>query len=203
MAKFSALGFFRSQFTRLPPVYHVNLTGKTVVVTGSNVGLGLETAKYFARMNPANLILAVRSKSKGNAALAGSFIFPLFTGSCVNLSRIEIQQETGYTGGKVMILDLGNFASISAFAAAFQEEHDRLDVLVCNAGVETFDYETSKDGWETTYASIFFPSHTILKFGGQDSSQSFGYNTCFPLTTPFPRANSTEIRNKAASHSCH
>jgi retinol dehydrogenase 12 len=165
MAKPSALDFLRSQFTKLPPVHHVDLTGQTVVVTGSNVGLGLEAAKYFARMNPANLILAVRSKSNRKVMQHSQVrSFTLYAGRWANLSRVEIQHETGYEGGKVMILDLGDFASVSAFAATFEKEHDRLDILVCNAGVETFDYETSKDGWETTYVSnlLSVPRHLDL-----------------------------------------
>jgi retinol dehydrogenase 12 len=150
MAKASRLDWLRSQFTTLPPVYHVDLTGQTVVVTGSNIGLGLEAAKHFARMNPANLILAVRSKPKGDAALAGALIVLSHAESCSNLGYTDIQKETGYTGGKVMILDLGDFASVSSFASAFEKEHDRLDVLVCNAAVGTFEYETTKDGWEST-----------------------------------------------------
>jgi retinol dehydrogenase-12 len=69
MAKYSLIQSTRTQFVKLPPVHHVDLTGQTVVVTGSNVGLGLETARHFARMNPANLILAVRNKQKGDNAV--------------------------------------------------------------------------------------------------------------------------------------
>jgi retinol dehydrogenase-12 len=74
MTQFSVVDFIRSQFLTLPPVHTVDLTGQTVVVTGSNVGLGLEAAKHLARMNPAHLIMAVRTKSKGDAALAGESI---------------------------------------------------------------------------------------------------------------------------------
>jgi retinol dehydrogenase-12 len=41
------------------------------MVTGSNVGLGLEAAKHFARMNPKRLVMAVRNHAKGEKALEG------------------------------------------------------------------------------------------------------------------------------------
>ncbi|KAF8903502.1 short-chain dehydrogenase [Gymnopilus junonius] len=61
--------FIKSQWTTLPPAAKVDLTGKTVIITGANVGLGFEAAKHFARMNPEKLILACRNKAKGEAAL--------------------------------------------------------------------------------------------------------------------------------------
>jgi retinol dehydrogenase 12 len=170
MAKNSRLDWIRSQLTTLPPVYHVDLRGQTVVVTGSNIGLGLEAAKYFARMNPANLIIAVRSKSKGDAALAGTFISPSRMESRTNFESPEIQMETGYTGGKVMILDLGDFASVSSFVTAFEKDHDRLDVLVCNAGVGTLEYDATKNGWESTYVAISLLSGVILSLLFQNPS---------------------------------
>jgi NADPH:quinone reductase-like Zn-dependent oxidoreductase len=71
MAKFSFIRFVRSQLSKTPPVPVADLTGKTVVVTGANIGLGFEAAKHFARMNPAKVVIACRSEAKGAAALAG------------------------------------------------------------------------------------------------------------------------------------
>ncbi len=63
------LDFVYGQWAPVPPVVTEDLAGKTVVVTGANTGLGFETTKHFARMNPERLILACRSQQRGEAAL--------------------------------------------------------------------------------------------------------------------------------------
>ena len=55
----------------VPPVARADLTGKTVMVIGANIGLGFEATKHFARMKPARLILACRSEAKAKAAIQG------------------------------------------------------------------------------------------------------------------------------------
>jgi NAD(P)-dependent dehydrogenase (short-subunit alcohol dehydrogenase family) len=57
-------------------------------------------------------------------------------------------QETGFTRGEVRLVDLLNFKSVTSFADAFEAEHERLDILVCNAGMFSPDYEVSADGHE-------------------------------------------------------
>jgi len=72
--KFTTFDFIRGQLGEtVPPVAKADLKGKTVVVTGANIGIGFETAKHFARMSPAKLIIACRSKSKGEEALKSMF----------------------------------------------------------------------------------------------------------------------------------
>ena len=71
MGQFTFLKFVSHQLWKVDPVVHVDLTGKTVVVVGANVGLGFETAKHFAKMNPKRLVLACRSQEKGQAAIQG------------------------------------------------------------------------------------------------------------------------------------
>ena len=55
-----------------PPLRTANLSGKTVLITGASSGLGLEAAKYFARMKSARLILACRSMERGKKAAEGT-----------------------------------------------------------------------------------------------------------------------------------
>jgi len=124
--------FAAAQWQRQPPVVKADLTGKTVIVLGANIGLGFETAKHFATMNPGRLILACRSQSKGQAAVE------------------KIKADTGFAKAELWIVDLADFASVKQFADKFDREGGRLDILVENAAVAVLDYESTKDGWETT-----------------------------------------------------
>ncbi|KAG1730894.1 hypothetical protein EDB19DRAFT_1739666 [Suillus lakei] len=107
-------------------------TGKTVLVVGANVGIGLEASKHFARMQPARLIIACRSEAKGKAALA------------------EIEWDTGYNGSELWIIDLANFTSVTAFADKFEKEGGDLHILVMNAAITQPVYQPTTDGWEST-----------------------------------------------------
>ena len=65
----SLISFLLIQLT-VPPVLKADLEGKSVMVTGANTGIGLETAKHFARMGPARLIITCRTEQKGQDAVA-------------------------------------------------------------------------------------------------------------------------------------
>jgi len=73
MTKGFFLRFLLEQWARPVPLVTQDLTGKVVLVTGANIGLGFEAAKYFASMNPERLIIACRSEAKGNQAVKGIF----------------------------------------------------------------------------------------------------------------------------------
>lgn len=62
--------FLADQKRHQGPVVKVDLTSKVVIVTGANTGLGFETAKHFASMNPAKLVLACRDPVKGREAVS-------------------------------------------------------------------------------------------------------------------------------------
>jgi NAD(P)-dependent dehydrogenase (short-subunit alcohol dehydrogenase family) len=103
----------------------------TVVVTGGNSGIGLETAAALAGQGR-DVVLAVRDLTKGESAAA------------------EIGRRTGRTP-TVMALDLASLASVRSFAAALHGQTDRLAVLVNNAGVYLAQRRTTEDGFESTF----------------------------------------------------
>ncbi|KAJ7368410.1 hypothetical protein DFH08DRAFT_676159 [Mycena albidolilacea] len=129
------LGFFTfisRQLTKQPPVLKADLTGKTVLVLGANTGLGFEATKHFATMNPARLILACRSQSRGQAALD------------------KLQADTGYSKAELWLVDLADFDSVKQFADRFESDGGRLDILVENAAIAASTYKPTKDGWEAS-----------------------------------------------------
>ncbi len=106
-----------------------DLHGKTYVVTGANSGIGLTTVDQLAKQG-AKVVLACRRVSEGEAAKA------------------KIEQK-GYRGRvEVAQLDLGDLASVRAFAAAFLAKNDTLHGLVNNAGVMNTPAGKTKDGFE-------------------------------------------------------
>ncbi len=111
-----------------------HLTGKTIVVTGGNSGIGYEAALQFARKK-ARTILACRSLDKASAAAA----------------QIIAANPGGVV--EVMELDLSSLASIRNFAEAFHKSHQSLDVLVNNAGVMALPYRKTIDGFEMQFGT--------------------------------------------------
>lgn len=111
--------FLYSQLITSLPYPKGSYSGKTVVVTGSNVGLGKEAARHFARLGCEKLILAVRSVEKGQAA-ADDII------SSTKREKLTVQ---------VWKLDMGSYASVKEFAKRCSTELSRIDIFVANAGV--------------------------------------------------------------------
>jgi NAD(P)-dependent dehydrogenase (short-subunit alcohol dehydrogenase family) len=111
-----------------------DLTGKTIIVTGANCGIGCEAAKEFARKG-AHIILACRNLDKAKAALD------------------QIQAEIPYARAEVVQLDLSSLESVHRFADAFKAKYDRLDVLVNNAGIMWAPYGKTEDGFESQFGT--------------------------------------------------
>ncbi|KAF9874835.1 hypothetical protein CkaCkLH20_07529 [Colletotrichum karsti] len=124
-----AVDFIRSQFKSLPYPTE-DCAGRTVIVTGSNVGLGLEAARHFVRLNAAKVILGVRSTDKGEAA------------------KTDIELTTGKRNViEVWPLDQASFDSVKEFAAR-ADRLPRLDCVVLNASIAT-SKRADAEGWES------------------------------------------------------
>jgi NAD(P)-dependent dehydrogenase (short-subunit alcohol dehydrogenase family) len=111
-----------------------DLSGKVIVVTGANCGLGYEAAKEFARKG-ARTVLACRSVDKAQAALD------------------QIKQEIPRAQVETMQLDLASLASVREFAETFRARYDRLDILVNNAGIMWVPYQKTEDGFESQFGT--------------------------------------------------
>ena len=113
------------------------MEGKVIIVTGSNSGIGKETAKSLVGMG-ATVVMAVRNRERGERA------------------REEIVAETGNESVSVMVCDVASRDSIKRFAEAFKEEYDRLDLLINNAGAVFAKRQLSADGIESSMAVNYF-----------------------------------------------
>src|SRR6202008_3993194 len=109
-------------------------TGRVAVITGANTGLGYETALALAA-HGAHVVLAVRNLDKGKDTAA----------------RITAQSP----GAEVALqeLDLTSLDSIRAAAEQLRSEHDRIDLLINNAGVMYPPKANTKDGFELQFGT--------------------------------------------------
>ncbi|MFI5621394.1 oxidoreductase [Streptomyces sp. NPDC051567] len=104
-----------------------DLRGRTALITGGSAGLGLETARVLAARG-ARVVIACRDTARGRAVADG-------------------------LGGRAQVvrLDLASLESVREAAAEVRRRHDRLDLLVNNAGVMFPAYRRTKDGYEAHF----------------------------------------------------
>jgi NAD(P)-dependent dehydrogenase (short-subunit alcohol dehydrogenase family) len=101
------------------------MTGRSVIVTGANSGIGRAAADALAGAG-ARVVLAVRDVDKGHAAAA------------------TMQGQT-----EARQLDLANLASVRKFAAAWEGD---IDLLINNAGVMVPPLTRTADGFSCSSA---------------------------------------------------
>ena len=107
-----------------------DMTGKVIIVTGSNTGIGKVTALELLSRG-AKVIFASRDETKTQAVID-------------SIQNINIRQNASY-----IKLDVGSFESITLFAKEFKAKHTKLDILINNAGA-TIDKFELKDNIEST-----------------------------------------------------
>jgi retinol dehydrogenase 12 len=140
------------------PYPEKSFKGKTVIVTGSNTGLGKEAARHFVRCGASRVIMAVRSEEKGEEA------------------RTDIETSTGITGSaEVWPLNLSSYASVKAFAKR-AAELDRIDAIIENASVAMEKCEMA-EGTEISmtvnvYSTFLLAILLLPKL--QESAKKFG-----------------------------
>jgi retinol dehydrogenase-12 len=109
------------------------MEGKVALITGGTSGIGKAAATALAGMG-AEVVVTGRNEERGKAAVG------------------EIRHESGSEKVSLMLADLAVQAEVRGLAQAFEEQHDRLDVLVNNAGVILSRRTETPDGIETTLA---------------------------------------------------
>jgi NAD(P)-dependent dehydrogenase (short-subunit alcohol dehydrogenase family) len=111
-----------------------DLTGKVVLITGANIGLGKASTQLMTAKG-AQVVMAVRTVSKGEKAAD------------------DVRKEVPNAKLNVMALDLADLVSVRAFAADFTATHDGLDILMNNAGVMATPQMTTQDGFELQFGT--------------------------------------------------
>jgi len=111
-----------------------DLSGKVVIVTGANRGIGYATAWALAGKG-ATVILACRDRKKGETAAE------------------QIGQAHPGAKARAGLLNLAELASVRRFATEFSSHYDQLDILINNAGIMRPPFERTADGFELQLAT--------------------------------------------------
>ncbi|XP_060576274.1 retinol dehydrogenase 12-like [Ruditapes philippinarum] len=111
-----------------------DMTGKTVLITGANTGIGKETARDLARRG-ARVLLACRDIVKAEKAAE------------------DIRRSTGSDDVVIYNLDLASLTSVRQCAEQVINNEPRLDVLINNAGVMIMPYCKTEDGFEMQFGT--------------------------------------------------
>lgn len=139
--------FTQPKVTPLPT--GINLTGKTIIVTGASAGMGLEAARQMLTLNASTLILAVRNTTKGEQCKASLLGHP------------AVKKHNTKPTVKVMKLDMDDYSSVQSFAKAIKAEVPVVDHLLLNAGIGILKFERSVSGHERSM-QVNYLSNVLL-----------------------------------------
>lgn len=119
-----------------------DMAGKTVLITGATSGIGKATALELAAGNH-RLLLHGRATAKGEAV------------------RDEIARRTGNSRVQPVLADFTSLRQVAEMADRILANHQRLDVLINNAGLVRERYEETEDGVEVTF-QVNYLAHFLL-----------------------------------------
>jgi NAD(P)-dependent dehydrogenase (short-subunit alcohol dehydrogenase family) len=152
-----------------PPAPTASFKGKTVIVTGSNVGLGLEASRLIVQLGASQVILACRNVEKGKAAAK------------------DIQATTSCSPDTLQVwhLDMNSYTSVQAFSDRVKAELPRLDALIGNAGMATTSFRMTEDNEEsiTTNVVSLFLLAFLLYPKLHESAVKYNTESHFTVTT--------------------
>ena len=121
-----------------------DMTGKVVIITGANSGLGLESAKQLAKLN-ATIVMACRSESKAYVAIDE-------IKASLKLSKVgDDYTKNGNLNISFIKLDMNDLNSVKQFAEEFKSKFEKVDVLLNNAGLCTASSLVTAQGFETCF----------------------------------------------------
>ncbi len=132
---FTKVGYqLRSRLYRWTPLASYDLSGRTIVVTGATSGLGRQAVEQFARLG-AHVVISGRNAAKATRV------------------RSEIAVRTGSSDLSIACADMSEPEQVNAMADELLVKHQRIDVLVHNAGALTGHRAVNSSGIEATVAS--------------------------------------------------
>lgn len=111
----------------------MDINDKTILVTGASSGIGKAAAQHLAKLG-ARVVIVCRNERRGEPALH------------------DIRKRSGNPSVELLTADLGSQEQTRALARKFSQSHDRLDVLINNAGLYLSKRTVTDDGIETTFA---------------------------------------------------
>lgn len=129
----------------------VDLSGRVIVVTGANSGVGKEIATYCAAHGAKKVYMMCRSKDKANAAREE--ILQATTQQKKDNDNDKTNTTTTTTNIDIILADVGELAQVRRAVLELQGKESKIDAIVCNAGVLLNEKKETSEGNEVTLAS--------------------------------------------------
>jgi len=159
----------------LDVVAGLDLSERTVLVTGAGSGIGTETARALASVG-ALVVMPVRDRARGEAAAAS-------IRATHPTARLELDE-----------VDLGDLVSVRDFAARFCASHDRLDILINNAGVMATPLGHTVQGFETQFGTNHL-GHLALFLGVRPTLEAAGAARVVALSSIGHRRSDVDLED--------